>query len=154
MLRRSKRGQFVFKKTHSFTLGRIQNIWGSFLLGGSQVPFPLITMQRQQYWPFQQASLAMDHSKPRSCLRVCLLPRPPWALRLLCPKPTWQGMGFAMHAVQAGTSNAINVPYSPTASGLFEGYVLLLWLLIKQVFSTLLRPSLLLQHLNKPEENS
>ena len=61
----------------------------------------------------------------------------------------------APHASSAGRpQECYKRPSSPTAWGLSEGHVTLLWLLTKQGFSTLLCLPFLLLYLNKPEDNS
>lgn len=130
-LRRSKRGHFVSMKTHPFNLQRTRNIWGSVLLWGSQAPFPLTATPCKQYCPFQQRSLATGPSKPQAHLHACLFLWTTPSLTSSSPQSSPTRVGVP-HATSTGRhQECYTGPLSPVASGLFEGYVMLLWLLLK-----------------------
>lgn len=103
----------------------------------------------------QQLNTATGHSKAFS---VCQsVPKTTLSLgyssfQTSCIRSACQGMGFPKQAVQVGIRNATNAPITLCLRGFW--WLCHLALTIHTGFLTLLCPSLLLQHLNRPGENS
>lgn len=126
-------GQNEGRESHSSSLH--QSTEGLRLLFA--VPNPSAVVQCQQYWPFQQLSTRGVITALSVCLSSPDISLAPDLLLSKSAAAGWEGWGFPMWVVQVKPPKLLKMPLYPhLPQGFLKVIVMLLWVLIKKVFST------------------